>query len=48
MENILFDAFKSKNLDLKNHIVTPTMTQSCSNNSDNKGTNPTITTIHNI
>ena len=39
MENILFDAYKSKNLDLKNRIVMAPMTRSRSDNPENKRPN---------
>ncbi|OBW41198.1 N-ethylmaleimide reductase [Chryseobacterium sp. MOF25P] len=38
MENILFDAYKSKNLDFKNRIVMAPMTRSRSDNRENKAT----------
>ncbi|KQT26141.1 alkene reductase [Chryseobacterium sp. Leaf405] len=38
MENILFDAFKSDNLDLKNRIVMAPMTRSRSDNQEHKAT----------
>nr|WP_314491544.1 alkene reductase [uncultured Chryseobacterium sp.] len=38
MENILFDAYKSKNLELKNCIVMAPMTRSRSDNQENKAT----------
>ncbi|AZA59626.1 alkene reductase [Chryseobacterium indoltheticum] len=38
MKNILFDAYKSKNLDLKNRIVMAPMTRSRSDNPENKAT----------
>lgn len=38
MENILFDAYKSKNLELKNRIVMAPMTRSRSDNPENKAT----------